>query len=101
LADEPFREGARVRRLARATQTAGEHRLMLAVLEDAVRIVVASRAGASRKSNRLVAETRQWLLGEDASWPFSFRNVCDVLGIDAQLLRARLSPWLLSWGDPF
>lgn len=64
---------------------------MFAVLEDALRILVCSDAN---DVGRRVAETRDWVLRDDTEWPFSFRNLCDALDIDADILRRRLGSWL-------
>jgi hypothetical protein len=66
-------------------------RLMRAVLDDAVSIVV---SGAGRISGGLRLETIHWFLADDVRWAFSFHNVCEALDIDAHRVRARLSPWL-------
>jgi hypothetical protein len=57
---------------------------MLAVLLDAI-----AQLG-SRRAKR-VAETEEWIIGEsDGDLPFSFRNVCEVLGVEPRLLRRSL-----------
>jgi len=66
-------------------------RLMYAVLEDAVSIVV---FGGVRTSGCLRRETQNWFLADDAHWVFSFRNVCEALDLDVDRLRTRLAPWL-------
>jgi hypothetical protein len=66
-------------------------RLMRAVLDDAVSIVV---FGGVRASAVLRSETVNWFLAEDDGWAFSFRNVCDALDLDVDRLRARMAPWL-------
>ena len=66
----------------------GERRLLLAVLEDAVRTLRMARRGVvSPKRARL---EQSWLLSTDRSDPFAFETICDVLGFDASALRARL-----------
>lgn len=61
--------------------------LLAAILEDACFCV--------RRGALVSRETRDdaiaWLLGEVRSAPFcSFREVCDVLGLDAQAVRSEL-----------
>jgi hypothetical protein len=66
-----------------------EQRLMLAVLEDALGILV---AGPRRTTNaRTFWDTRNWVLDDDRGWPFSFVNVCEALDIDPARLRRRLA----------
>ena len=68
-------------------------RLMMAVLEDALRCFQnnAEAKGVARK--RLFAEAEQWLCGEVGDGPFSFETVCETLGIEPQFLRAGLKEW--------
>jgi hypothetical protein len=66
-----------------------EQRLMLAVLEDALGILVAGPRRTT--SGRLFYDTRSWLLDDDPSWPFSYVNVCEALDIDPGGLRRRLA----------
>jgi hypothetical protein len=54
-----------------------EIRLMMAILEDAVQIIRSNRT----RQHRAVAEARRWVLSDDVSWPFSFVNVCEILGL--------------------
>lgn len=71
-----------------AYEAFGERRLMLAVLEDAIRtVLLAQRSGVSRK--RLLRELA-WLRSSNVSEPFAFESICDVLGLDASYLRSRL-----------
>jgi hypothetical protein len=66
----------------------GERRLMLAVLEDAIRtLLLAKRTAVSRK--RLLRELA-WFQSRSQSEPFAFESICDVLGIDPGYLRGRL-----------
>lgn len=66
-------------------------RLMRAVLDDAVSIVVFGRV---RESVTLRSETINWVLADDTQSIFSYRNACEALDVDAERLRARLAPWL-------
>jgi hypothetical protein len=66
----------------------GERRLMLAVLEDALRTVLSARVG--RSSNAWPQEELRWFTSEDRSHPFAFEVICDVLDLDASWLRRRL-----------
>jgi hypothetical protein len=36
-------------------------------------------------------QTHQWFFDDDRQWPFAFRNVCVLLGLDAEALRG----WVL------
>lgn len=66
----------------------GERRLMLAVLEDALRTVLDGRVG--RSSDVWVKSELGWFMSTDRSHPFAFEVICDVLDLDASWLRRRL-----------
>lgn len=71
-----------------AYEAFGERRLMLAVLEDAIRtLLLAKRTAVPRK--RLLRELA-WLQSTSQAEPFAFESICDVLGIDPGYLRGRL-----------
>lgn len=70
-----------------------EKRLMLAVLEDAVASFQRASTTVSRTAPRDLAEVSAWLASEDVSWPYSFRNICAVLGFDPDYLRSGLERW--------
>jgi hypothetical protein len=75
-----------------AAAHSGEHRLMLAILEDAVAIFVKSLSGA--KVNRSeVGAARAWLESRDRSLPFTFECICDRLGFESGYIRRGL--WAL------
>jgi hypothetical protein len=67
----------------------GERRLLGAMLVDAVRSLLFRPAESSRRSRMepIRREAEAWILDDDLIWFFSFRNVCEVLGIDADRLR--------------
>jgi len=54
---------------------------MLAVLEDAIERIHRHGAGP-----RVTAEL-DWVASDDVAWPFSFRNVCEALSLDAACVR--------------
>jgi hypothetical protein len=71
-------------------QLAPEHRLMMAVLDDAVRCVEKHRFPADARGRRLFHEAQQWLLAAEPHWPYSFERICAVLDLDASAVRHRL-----------
>jgi hypothetical protein len=73
---------------------APEQRLMMAVLDDAVRCVASRRLSTDTRHRRLFAEARRWMLAEEADWPYSFESICAVLDLDANAVRQylRLAP---------
>ena len=68
----------------------GPRALMLAVLEDAVRCIEEGRWQRRFRTRRLAAEAQAWVCCDRADWPFSFVNICEVLGFDVDAMRARL-----------
>jgi hypothetical protein len=69
-----------------------EHRLMLAVLEDAVHTYQMGACGALR-NQRLEQETEAWFASEETGSPFAFVTICETFGIDPEWVRAGLGRW--------
>ena len=68
----------------------GPRRLMLAVLEDAIRLFV-TRAGARDPRGRaLFSKSEAWFEDTDSRWLFSFQRICAVLDLDPDYLRRGL-----------
>jgi hypothetical protein len=63
-----------------------EKRLMFAVLLDAV-------IHLQRRDSRGASEAVEWIESEPDDSPFSFRSICDFLGLEA----TRLAHALLAW----
>jgi hypothetical protein len=69
----------------------GERRLLLAVLEDAVRSYLSNMSRTSIEQRREFAQVQRWFHSpHDAQGLFSFESICDLLGIDANIFRKRL-----------
>jgi len=68
-------------------------RLMLAVLDDAIRCYQNNLAVPRPQARYLLAETKEWLFRMPSNGPFSFESVCEVLEIDARRLRRALLRW--------
>jgi hypothetical protein len=67
-------------------------RLMLSLLEDAIRCYLRCRGAEHGQKARLAREVREWFLDDGKSEsPFSFTNVCEALGVDAGNLRRGLT----------
>lgn len=65
----------------------GEHRLMMAILEDAVDVYL-KHAGARQGPKReLFDEAERWIEDVDTTWIFSFQSICHVLDIDPDAIR--------------
>lgn len=70
-----------------------EYNLVLAILEDAVHCFRKYRDAESDSARELYVEAREWFESTDRSWPFSFENVCLILGIDPDYMREGLWRW--------
>jgi hypothetical protein len=58
--------------------------------EDAVRCIEEGRWRGHFRARRLAAEAEAWVRCERREWPFSFVNICEVLGFDVDAMRAHL-----------
>jgi hypothetical protein len=76
--------------LQRPSERTPELRLMAAVLEDAIRTFCRCAASQTVRSRRLFEDTAEWFDTSDVSWPFSFENICDALGLEAEWIRRLL-----------
>ncbi len=66
----------------------GERRLMVAVLLDAV--AVYSKCKARGVVNRRFREVDRWFRSDDREWPFAFERICEVLSLNASLIRGAI-----------
>jgi hypothetical protein len=79
--------------LRRKTFFEPEKRLMLAVLEDAIRYYQDNWFARNSKRKRIFDETEEWILTPDSDWVFSFVHVCETLGLSPAYLRRGLLRW--------
>lgn len=85
----------------RHSPTDGVHRLLYAVLEDAIRCYVATMNARSRQQRARFVEVQQWFRAKPSanSGPtglFAFETLCEVLGIEPNIVRKRLKTLRLS-----
>ena len=72
----------------------GKVALMHAVLEDAFNCFQKLfSATTGKRSQRLAREAERWFFDDDTRWPFSFVNICAVLGLDPEYIRLGLKRW--------
>ena len=64
-----------------------ERRLMLAVLHEAVATYLAVEERSTRAN---LGEIEAWVASDDTTWPYSFGNLCDALGLDRSAVRRAL-----------
>lgn len=70
-----------------------EKRLMLAVLEDAVGTFQKYAWSRERSGQKLFEDAEEWFSDDDHEWPYSFVNICNALGLEAEYLRGGLERW--------
>lgn len=71
-----------------------EKRLLAALLEDAVSSLTFNKPRYSRRQQKDFTEAHAWVNEKaDSEWIFSFVNVCEALGMDANYLRKGLNEW--------
>jgi len=68
----------------------GEVALMRAILEDAIDCF--QKVGGTM-DQRLTKDAERWLFADDHHWPFSFINICAILGLNAECVRLELRRW--------
>ena len=64
-----------------------EKKLMLAVLDDAIACFQKYAFTRDRKRKVLFQEAENWVQDTNSDWPFSFANVCEILGFGPDYLR--------------
>lgn len=79
--------------VTRRTYHEPEKMLMFAVLEDAIETFQKYSSVQSGRKKILFEEARNWIMDDDSLWLFSFRNVCEILGLDYKFLRKGLLKW--------
>jgi hypothetical protein len=68
-------------------QLEGEKRLMIAILKDAVECLDKYRAATNSSGRSHYESALAWVRDKGTDWLFSFSNICDFLGFDANYLR--------------
>ncbi len=77
----------------RGARAVGERRLLLAILEDAVRCFRTNLFARDRRGRALFREAERWIASEDRTFYFSFENICELLAVDARSVRCGLQCW--------
>lgn len=75
------------------TPGGGEVALMRAVLEEALECFQKQCLKSGRRAQRLANEAEEWIFSDEESWPFSFVNICAVLGLEPGYIRLKLKRW--------
>lgn len=70
----------------------GQRLVLAEILQDAID-AFSRRGRAVERDEARAREAETWLFSEDRATPNSFRNVCDVLDLDAGRIRDLLLRW--------
>jgi hypothetical protein len=73
-------------------RTEPEKRLMIAVLEEAIGLVV-NGAGESAERSAAVHDAERWFASDERRGTFTFATICDVLGLDVGRVRQAVAGW--------
>jgi hypothetical protein len=71
----------------------GEEKLMVAVLEDAIKCFQKYTLGHDHWEKRLFQEVEDWILKKNGEWLYSFENICETLQLNADYIRKGLRVW--------
>jgi hypothetical protein len=78
--------------LGKEAGAVNERGLMLAILRDAVECFQKYALARDPQGEDLHRDAAEWIFSNEREWPFSFENICDVLGVSAEYIRAGLAP---------
>lgn len=79
--------------LKRKKYHSGEHRLVVALMRDAVDCFQKYIHSVDAKRRQLYLDAEGWISDEDDRGQFSFNNVCELLGMNSQYVREGLIGW--------
>src|SRR6185369_9115912 len=67
-----------------------ERSLLLSVVWQVILDLQKYRFATRRRQQRLYMDAYRWVISDDRHWPYAFRNVAELLNVDAERLRAEL-----------
>ena len=73
--------------LKRKKYSCGEHRLLIAIIQDAIECFQKHLHARDSKRRQLFVDAEVWITDVDDEGPFSFNNVCELLGMNPEYLR--------------
>ncbi len=73
--------------------------LMFAVLEDGIACFQKFSSARSRRGKAMFREAEIWLMHEHSDGLYAFENICDVVGLDPNYIRAGLCRWQRSGSE--
>lgn len=79
--------------IQRKKYPSGEHRLLVALIQDAIECFQKHMHARDAKRRQLFLDAQGWIGSEDDRGVFSFNNVCMLLGMNPDYVRQGLSEW--------
>jgi hypothetical protein len=79
--------------LKRKRFPSGEHRLLVAIMRDAVDCFQKHIHARDAKRRQLFLDADAWIADGDDRSAFSFNNCCETLGLNPDYVRAGLQDW--------
>jgi hypothetical protein len=79
--------------LKRKKYSCGEHRLLIAIMQDAIECFQKHVHARDSKRRQLYMDAEHWVTDQSDDGPFSFDNVCELLGMNPDYLRVGLLDW--------
>ncbi len=79
--------------LKRKKYSCGEHRLLVAIIQDAVECFQKHIHARDSKRRQLFLDAEAWIITDDDRGMFSFDNICELLGLNNDYLRRGLLDW--------
>ena len=76
-----------------------EKRLMLAVLIDAIELVLPDEGAVNARKANLIRRAQEWICSNDRGWAFSFVNICEALGVEPEKLRKAIARFVQQRAD--
>lgn len=70
-----------------------EKRLMVAVVEEAMAVILNGAGSSCEERSSAVREARLWFASDDRGGLFTFASICDVLGLEPARIRQALAAW--------
>lgn len=72
------------------SDTPPEHRLMIALVRDAIRCIEKYRHARDFRGKRLFREDSEWILSDDHTWIYAFTRICETLDLEPGAVRRAL-----------
>jgi hypothetical protein len=90
---DPLHMTRYMRHRGSAGELAPEKKLMLAVLEDAVRSFQTHHTARTGQRKKEFDKAQHWIFRFGGDWVFSFDSICSALELDPQYIRSGLARW--------